>query len=141
MTLDSLGAWLLKASPAHLPVEEMLRTGFRDLVSRCVHPTYRTELVAEGQPVLLWVSGGDPRHPSGIYAAGSTTGPVEIVGEVSMPVRLRPVDPVVERAELLEDPHLRDLEVIRMPAGSNPSYVDRAQYRTLRRAFPHLHLG
>jgi hypothetical protein len=47
----------------------------------------------------------------------------------------------VERAELLADPLLRDLEVIRMPAGSNPSYVDRAQYRTLRQAFPQLHLG
>jgi hypothetical protein len=141
VTLDSLGAWLVKASPAHLRVEEMLRTGFRDLVSRCVRPTYRADLVAEGQPVLLWVSGGDRRHPSGIYAAGIATGPVALGGEVAMPVRLQPVDPVVERAELLADPLLRDLEVIRMPAGSNPSYVDRAQYRTLRQAFPQLHLG
>jgi hypothetical protein len=141
VTASSLGAWLVKASPAHLPVEEMMRTGFRDLTSRCVRPTYRADLIAAGQPVLLWVSGGDPRHPSGIYAAGWTTGPVEHGVEVSMPVRLQPVDPVVERVELLADSQLRELEVIRMPAGSNPSYVDRAQYRTLRQAFPQLHLG
>ena len=141
VTASSLGAWLVKASPANLPVDDLLRSGFGDLTSRCVRPSYRVDLIETGQPVLLWVSGGHPRHAAGIYAAGLTTGPVQRGAEVAMPLRLMRVEPAVERAELLADPVLAGLEVIRMPAGSNPSYVDKAQYRTLRQAFPQLHIG
>jgi hypothetical protein len=34
----------------------------------------------------------------------------------------------VDRAELLADPAARDAEVLRMPAGSNPSWLSAAQY-------------
>jgi hypothetical protein len=141
ITPSSLGAWLVKASPDGLPVAEAVRTGFRTVTSRCVRPTYRAELVAEGQPVLLWVSGRDPHHPAGIYAAGHTTGPVEQGAELAMPVRLVPVDPVVARVDLLAEPLLSQLEVIRMPAGSNPSYLDTEQYLALCEAFPQVVTG
>ena len=36
-------------------------------------------------------------------------------------------DPVL-RAELLADPAARDAEVLRMPAGSNPSWLSAGQY-------------
>jgi hypothetical protein len=134
---DSLGAWLVKASPVSLPIEEVVRTGFTDITTRCVRPTYRTELVREGQPVLLWVSGNHPRHPAGIYAAGHTTGPVnEVAPTPEMPVRLRAVRPAIQRLELLDHPTLAGIEVLRMPAGSNPSYLDVEQYDALRHAFP-----
>ena len=41
----------------------------------------------------------------------------------------------VLRAELLLDPVLATAEVVRMPAGSNPSYLDREQYAALRAAY------
>src|SRR3712207_8593493 len=34
------------------------------------------------------------------------------------------------RSALLADPDLRDAEVLRMPAGSNPSWLSPAQYRS-----------
>ena len=136
VTESSLGAWLVKATPAGLRIDETLRTGFRSVTSRCVRPTYRAELIREGQPVLLWVSGGDARHPAGIYASGHTTGPVLRGEELAMPVNLRSLDPVVARDEILTEPALVSLEVIRMPAGSNPSYLDTEQYRALLSAFP-----
>jgi hypothetical protein len=137
ITEDSFGAWLVKASPAALPTEELVRNGFAGITSRCVRATYRTELIREGQPVLLWVSGNDPRHPAGIYASGHTTGPVdEAAPTPEMPVRLRPVRPTVHRKEILDHPTLSAIEVIRMPAGSNPSYLDAEQYDALRHAFP-----
>jgi len=137
ITEHSLGAWLVKASPASLSVEEMVRTGFADITSRCVRSTYRTDLVREGQPVLLWVSGNDPRHPAGIYASGLTTGPVdEDTPTPEMPVRLHAVRPAVHRKEILDLPTLSGIEVMRMPAGSNPSYLDAEQYDALLRAFP-----
>jgi hypothetical protein len=137
LTAESLGAWLLKANPAGGAVEELVRSGFEDVTTRCVRPSYRTALVAEGQPVLLWVSGRDPLHPAGLHAAGWTTGPVagSPDGPV-MPVRLLPLSPIVARQALVEHPLLRDLEVLRMPAGSNPSYLDVTQYTALRVAFP-----
>jgi hypothetical protein len=142
VTVATLGAWLVKARPDGLPLAELRASDFAGLTSRCVRPTYRAELVERGQPVLLWVSGRDPQHPAGIHAAGETTGGVQDDGsELSMSVRLHAIDPVVRREEILAHPVLRDLEVVRMPAGSNPSYLDRAQYRTLRQAFPQLHLG
>ena len=141
VTGSTLGAWLVKARPDGLPLAGLLDSGFAGLTSRCVRPTYRAELVEEGQPVLLWISGGDREHPAGVYAAGHTTGAVSQDGpELSMPVRLEAVEPVL-RSELLGHPLLRDLEVIRMAAGSNPSYLDKAQYRTLRQTFPQLHIG
>ena len=137
ITEHSLGAWLVKASPASLPIEELVRTGFADITSRCVRATYRTDLVCEGQPVLLWLSGNDPRHPAGIYASGHTTGPVDAAAPTpEMPVRLHAVRPAVHRKEILDHPTLSRMEVIRMPAGSNPSYLDSEQYAALRHAFP-----
>ena len=139
ITERSLGAWLMKASPASLPVEELVRTGFADITSRCVRPTYRTDLIREDQPVLLWVSGNDPRHPAGIYACGRTTGPVDAAAPTpEMPVRLRAVEPAIQRKELLDHPTLSAIEVLRMPAGSNPSYLDALQYAALQHAFPQL---
>jgi hypothetical protein len=137
LSVATFGAWLVKARPDGLPLEELVRSGFASLTGRCVRPTYRTGLIREGQPVLLWVSGHDPEHPAGIYAAGATAGPVTCDGsEHSMPLRLRSVDPVVSRQEILAHPALSRIEVVVMPAGSNPSYLDSAQYQALVESFP-----
>jgi hypothetical protein len=136
-----LGAWLIKVSPTVFPVSELVRTEFTTVESRCVRPSYRTDLIREGQPVLLWVSGRDHRFPAGLYAAGRTTGPVCLQAEPAMPLRLRPIDPMVSRESLLAHPDLGGIEVLRMPAGSNPSYLDREQYRALRSAFPQVATG
>jgi hypothetical protein len=142
LTSDSLGAWLLKASPSGGAVEEMARHDFADVATRCVRRSYRLDLVAAGQPVLLWVSGGDRRFPSGLHATGVTTGPVvEHPDGPVMPVRLRRLTRIVPREALLADPVLGTAEVLRMPAGSNPSYLDRRQLAALRAAFPRVDRG
>lgn len=82
--------------------------------------------MAAGQLVLLWVSGRDPRTPAGIYAQGHLVGgaaPDGSEGGLEVPLELRPLEPPVLRAELLGDPVLSGMEVLRMPAGSNPSYL------------------
>ena len=134
----TLGAWLLKASPAGLAVDHLVRHGFASVTSRCVRPSYRTDLVRAGQPVLLWISGSDARLPAGLHAAGHTRGPVQTGDELSMPVSLRAIDPPVTREEIRAHPGLASIEVLRMPAGSNPSYLDLEQYGALVDAFPQL---
>jgi hypothetical protein len=46
-------------------------------------------------------------------------------------VRLTRLAGPVDRADLLADPVLREAEVLRMPAGSNPSWLSTAQYAAL----------
>jgi hypothetical protein len=121
-----LGAWLLKSDPggwsARLddPAPAQLW---------CVRPTYRSRSMAAGDRVLLWVSGDGRRFTPGLWGAGRVTGPVT-AGRVPVTVtrfpRVR-----VGRAELLAEPRLAALEVLRQPFGSNPSYVTRGELAVL----------
>jgi hypothetical protein len=78
--------------------------------------------------VLLWVSGSEPGLPAGIHARGRTTGPAD---DGVMPMVLVPLDQPLLRSELVGHPDLAALEVLRMPAGSNPSYVTPGQLEVL----------
>lgn len=112
-----------------------MRAGFADVTTRCVQPTYRTDLVAAGQRVLLWVSGNEPGLPAGIHARGRTTGPA---AAGVMPVVLTPLPVPLLRSELVGHPDLAAIEVLRMPAGSNPSFVTHEQLRVLVELCPDL---
>ncbi len=142
VTVETLGAWLVKASPSGGALEDAVRRRFENLSTRCVRSSYRTALVEAGQPVLLWFSGGDSLHPSGLHATGRTTGPVvDGPDGPMMTLHLAPVTPIVPREALLGDRVLGQLEVLRMPAGSNPSFLDRSQYAALCAAFPQVDHG
>ena len=130
-----LGAWLVKASGGAASTSAHVAGGFAGVEGWCVRPTYRTALVRTGQPVLLWVSGSEAETPAGIYARGWTTGPATLD---TMPLSLEPLSPPLLRAELIGRPDLLTMEVLRMPAGSNPSFVTRDQLRVLRTLSPEL---
>ncbi len=144
MTDANLGAWLIKVNPKSSPVDEFLRTDFATVTTRCVQPTYRLDEVAPGQAVLFWISGDDKRHPAGLYAQGHTTGlprPALDGPRLDLPVRLTNLDPPVLSRELLEHPRLSQLEVLKVPAGSNPSYLTRDQLDELRSLYPQVTVG
>lgn len=143
MTADSLGAWLLKANPTVSPVEELLG-GTSGVTERCVRRSYRIDLIEPGQPVLLWISGGASSHPAGIHAQGQVTGPAYVsdeTGRLALPVELARLETPVPRRELLAHPVLRELEVIRMPAGSNPSFLTRTELGELQAEWPQVTAG
>jgi hypothetical protein len=95
-------------------------------LDRCVRRSYRLELMAAGQPCLLWLSG---RDRPGVHALGEVTGKVENRPEGPVvPVRLTLLADPVPRAELVADPRMRSAEVLRMPAGSNPSWLSPEQF-------------
>ena len=124
-----MACWLLKASgrPAELPAGP----GAGPVVlRRCLRRTYRLGLLAVGQPCVLWVSG---RVDPGVAAVGRIASDVE--EEASGPVvdvELTALAAVVARAELVADARFADAEVVRMPAGSNPSFLRPAQWAALR---------
>jgi len=79
-----------------------------------------------GGPCLLWVSG---RDRPGVHALGELAGPVvETDGGPVVPVAFTLLAEPVPRTALLADPAARDAEVLRMPAGSNPSWLSAEQY-------------
>jgi hypothetical protein len=95
-------------------------------LTRCLHPSYRLDLLRPGQPVLLWLSG---RDRPGVHATGVLAGDVASDGRGPVAVvRFTLLADPLPRAELLADPVLRGAEVLRVPAGSNPSYLTPAQY-------------
>jgi hypothetical protein len=126
LTAADVACWVIKSTrPPGAVLPGWLPGGTAEL-DRCVRPSYRLGLIGPGQPVLLWVSGRD--HP-GVHALGEVTGPVTAgEGGPVLPVRLTRLAEPVDRAELLTDPVARDAEVLRMPAGSNPSWLSAAQY-------------
>lgn len=135
LSSDTLGAWLVKATGAAPSTRAHVRAGFAGVDTWCARPTYRTDLVAAGQPVLLWVSGSEADQPAGLYAHGRTTGPA---GDGVMPMVLAPLDDPLLRSELVGHPDLAAMEVLRMPAGSNPSYVTPEQLAVLAGMRPEL---
>ena len=126
LTTPDVACWVVKSS---LPPDALVpgwTPGTRQVFSRCLRPSYRLGLMRPGQPCLLWVSG---RDAPGVHALGQLAGEVAASGggpEVSVAFTLLP-EPV-PRAALLADPGVRGAEVLRMPAGSNPSWLSAGQY-------------
>jgi hypothetical protein len=148
ITVDDLGAWLLKANGDTSDVAARAARG--EHVKRwCVQRSYRTALMEAGQPVVLWVS-GSRRVVPGLWAVGTLTGAatddrVLPTGHIDttdgaraarrqhVPVTLRWLDAAdrVARDAVRADPRLADLEVLRQPMAANPSFATRAQWTAL----------
>jgi hypothetical protein len=126
LTVDDVACWVLKTSAPPGLVAPGWRPGTVRELDRCVRRSYRLGLVAPGQPCLLWRSG---RTDPGVHALGTVAGPVgEVAGSPVVVVRLTLLDRPVPRAGLLADPAFRNAEVLRMPAGSNPSWLSAAEH-------------
>jgi hypothetical protein len=119
-----VAAWLVKSSLPPPALVEGWAPGATHRLDRCLRRSYRLGLMQRGQPCLLWLSGSD--RP-GVHAVGTLAGPPTDDPEPSVPVELRLLERPVARAELLRVPELADTEVLRMPAGSNPSYLTPVQ--------------
>ena len=126
-----VACWLLKTS---LPPDRLVPgwvPGEERVLDRCVRPSYRLELMVPGQPCALWLSGRDRPgvHAVGVLAGEVADGPTG----PAVPLRLRLLAKPLPRAELVADPGFRDAEVVRMPAGSNPSWLSARQFAVLSR--------
>ena len=116
LTRDDVACWVLKSSVPPTGMAPDWGAGTERVLTRCVRPSYRLGLMEAGQPCLLWLSG---RDRPGVHALGVLAG-------LPSPTTDGPVVPV--RLVLLADPVARDAEVLRMPAGSNPSWLSRPQF-------------
>ncbi|MGY1682046.1 hypothetical protein [Geodermatophilus sp. SYSU D01176] len=129
-----VACWVLKSTRPPERIEPGWRVGTAIELTRCVRRSYRLDLLHPGQPVLLWVSG---RTAPGVHALGEVTGEAEEHdGGPVVAVRLARLPAPVPRAALLADPTTRDAEVLRMAAGSNPSWLSPEQYAAVLAHLP-----
>ena len=129
---------MLKTATAPTDLLPGWAPGEERLLTRCLRPSYRLGLMAAGQPCLLWLSG---RDRSGVHALGSLAGePVDRPGPAA-PVRLVLLDEPLLRADLLADARFSAAEVLRMPAGSNPSWLTADQFAAVLARVPRAGLG
>ena len=126
LTVDDVACWVLKTTRPPAEIAPRWRPGTAQQLTRCIRASYRLDLMAAGQPCALWLSG---RDRPGVHALGELSGPPghDADGPV-VPVRLVLLPEPVDRAELLAEPAARDAEVLRMPAGSNPSWLSDRQF-------------
>lgn len=132
LSSGDVGAWLLKSRALPDAVSPGWAAQTQVVLSRCVTRSYRLDLMVPGQPCVLWVSG--QRDP-GVHAVGHLVDrpdlPLREHGEPTVRVALTRLGRHVPRADLVRDAEGADAEVLRMPAGSNPSYLTPGQYAAL----------
>lgn len=135
-----IGCWVIKTAIAPESIVAGWAPGARRQVSRCLRPSYRLGLMAPGQRALLWLSGSDQPgvHAIGIFAGTVADGtpdpaalPETLGASPTVEVSLWLLPSPVPREELLSVPAMATAEVLRMPAGSNPSYLSPAQFDAL----------
>lgn len=142
-----VGAWMLKANPSVWDIGSALVEG-TPLDWWRLAPGYRAGLVAPGHPCAVWVTRGDARVRSGVWAVGRVTGaPVPGSGDPDDPlwrdaaaqrqvrpriaVDLEPLDEPVAREVLAEDPRLCGTEVLRVPRIGNPAAITPGEWAAL----------
>ena len=134
-----VACWVLKSTRPPEQIDPGWRVGAARELTRCVRRSYRLELVRPGRSCLLWVSG---RTAPGVHALGEVTGEAEERdGGPVIAVRLTRLASPVPRTDLLADPAAHDAEVLRMPAGSNPSWLSGDQYAAVLAHLPEGALG
>lgn len=147
VTPATLGAWLIKASPTTYPIAGWIREQPDEPITAwSVQQNYRSAMMDAGQPIYLWVSGNGRDIEPGVWGYGQTSGPCEVGaadGQWLAPeaaaratyfamVEIDFLASPVKRSVLRSDPRFADLEVLRMPAGSNPSFLTNDQAAAMR---------
>lgn len=125
-----VACWVLKSTRHPAEVDPGWAPGEPRRLTRCVRRSYRLGLMRPGDPCLLWVSG---RTAPGVHAVGVLAGPPDEGGSgPEVAVDLTRLPEPVPRAELVADPVAAGAEVLRMPAGSNPSWLSAGQFAVVR---------
>jgi hypothetical protein len=126
LTAGDVACWVIKTAVPPAALDRTWQPGSTRELNRCVRPSYRLDLMNPGQSCLLWLSG---RDRPGVHAHGTLAGVPEFgAGRPEVTVRLTLLATPIPRSELLADPDAWDAEVLRMPAGSNPSWLSPRQY-------------
>lgn len=138
---------MLKANPATWDIGTALRDG-TDLDWWRLAETYRADLVDAGHPCVMWVTRGDPRLESGVWAVGEVLdAPTIGLGDPGdplwrdlsareqprprIPVRLEPLERPLPREAIAVEPRLSRCEILRVPRIGNPAALSPDEWAAL----------
>jgi hypothetical protein len=125
-----VACWVLKSSVPPERIAPDWPPGEAHIVGRCLRASYRLGLMRPGAPCVLWVSG---RDRPGVHAVGELADvPQQGPAGPEVAVRWVRLHRHVPRADLVRDPDFAGAEVVRVPAGSNPSWLSAAQFAAVR---------
>ncbi|MGC4888076.1 protein NO VEIN domain-containing protein [Micromonospora sp. DT227] len=155
VTVENLGAWMLKCNPGVWDLAAFLADGGETIDRWSVVPNYRSALMAEGQQVLFWVTGPTRAYPEpGLWGRGTILGRAGYFDTTHedpgywqderlrrqskhfVPLDIRLFDEPIPRASLKRNPRLADLEVFRQPQMGNPLAVTKTELALLERLLP-----
>lgn len=147
VTPATLGAWLLKANPMTYPVAGWIKERPDEPITGwSVQQNYRSAMMEAGQRVYLWVSGNGSDIEPGVWGYGHITGPCDTGtpdrrwldadaasrATYFANVEIEFLASPVTRSTLKSDPRFAELEVLKVPAGSNPSFLTVDQAKAMR---------
>jgi hypothetical protein len=138
ITAENFGAWLIKCDPKTWDFAAFVEAGNDYIDDWSVVDNYRSHMMQAHDRILFWKSGDQPGYPRGIWGIGHVTGEAHDVIEAepgywlddnarlkvtyTVPVYVPLFDEPITDADL-RAAGIGDLEVQRMPGGSNPSWV------------------
>jgi hypothetical protein len=133
---EGVGAWILRLDPTVWDLARFLADGHREVRAWAVEDDERAAAMARGQRVFLWAGGDGTVLVPGIWGVGWVVGPCEsksvadgywvdpagnsrrtLFADVS--IQLLPLP--VGLQQVVDDPRLAGIEVLRDPDGGNPS--------------------
>jgi hypothetical protein len=133
VTLEELGAWVIKCNPRETAVEPFLAAG-ETKPDWCVADNYRSRLARPDHRVLFWVSAHTQR---GFWGSGRVTGVVYVAGDqLHLPVHIELFPEPLTATELSVLAGLRSMEVFRSPQQANPSWVSAAELALIEPLLP-----
>jgi hypothetical protein len=133
VTLEELGAWVIKCNPRKTAVEPFRAVG-ETKPDWCVADNYRSRLARPDHRVLFWVSAHRQR---GFWGAGRVTGDVFVAGgRLHLPVHIALFQEPLTATELAALPGLRSMEVFRSPQQANPSWVSTGELALIEPLLP-----
>jgi hypothetical protein len=146
ITSENFGAWLIKCDPSTWDFVAFVEDGNDYIEDWSVVDGYRSRTMQAHDRIIFWKSGNQPGYPRGIWGIGHVTGPVldVVSGDpgywLDHDARLKVTYTVPVYIPLFDDPvtdtelraaGISDLEVQKMPGGSNPSWVTVGQLERL----------
>lgn len=152
ITAVNLGGWVLRCNPDVYDLPQAVQDGEDKVWDWLVAKSYRTDVMAPGQRVVLWV-GGPPtatRTP-GVWGIGYVTGPANLRVDADEPsdywlceeraARLEWVvdldvdilPTTIAADELKAMPELAGMELFRAPQMSNPVYIGPEEMSAIER--------
>ena len=155
ITADTLGSWLVRCNPAKWDLPGYIAGGGDQVDSVSVVDNYRSAMMRPGDRILLWVSGNGRLMARGIWGLGHVTAGVRDEPAAAEPdhsslwldertrrgvshavfVDIPLLDAPITDAEL-KSAAIDDLEVQRVPMGSNPSWLSKEQLSRVRPLLP-----